>query len=152
MTNMEIEHGHDILTPADDAFVFETAARMRDPHLFAQGLGDRCLFDSHECLLHTPGLHYVYLRGISLDRPLQSKARNHHETEHRKKEDDRMDQETRRCCDPSLGDIHESTQHHLGDLVRLGIRHEEEHQSRNEGVLCLQHQIQHPLTLMAGNY
>ena len=87
-----------------------------------------------------------------LSRPCRLEARNHHETEHRKKEDACVDQETRGCCDPSLGDIHESAQHHLGDLVRLGVRHEEEYQSRYEGILRLQHQIQHPLTLITGNY
>lgn len=42
-----------------------------------------------------------------------------------------------------IGDREQTTENHLGELVGLGVRHDEEDEGRNEGVLGLEHEIQH---------
>lgn len=39
MTDMEVKHGHHVSTPGNDAPALEFATGVRDPHLFAEGLG-----------------------------------------------------------------------------------------------------------------
>jgi len=44
MTDMKIVDGHIIFTPGDHAFTFVVTTHMREPDLFAEGLGDRYFF------------------------------------------------------------------------------------------------------------
>ena len=45
MTDMEIEDGHRVLAPGNQALATKAAAGICDPHLFAEGFGYRGFFD-----------------------------------------------------------------------------------------------------------
>lgn len=53
MTDMEIKYGHDVRAPWDEALALKVPAGMRDPHLFAERLGNRCLLNFRDHLYST---------------------------------------------------------------------------------------------------
>jgi hypothetical protein len=47
MTDMEIEDGHRVLTPGNEALATKAATGVRDPHLFAESLWNTSFFNDN---------------------------------------------------------------------------------------------------------
>ena len=56
MTDMKVIYGHIILAPRYHTFVIIDATDMRDPHLFAEGLGNRRLCSGNRSVGHSTSL------------------------------------------------------------------------------------------------
>lgn len=121
---MKVKHGHDIRAPWYQTFGFVSPPCVCEPHLFAQRLGDRCLW-------WCAALHLLLSDNVTL--ALASDIRNQHEPQHGKEEDDSVQQQ-------SVESLYhkEGAKQRLREFVGFGIGDDKKHERRNEGVFCLE--------------
>jgi len=157
MTDMKVVNGHVIFTPTDNAFAFVAPAHVSQPDLLTERLGDagfwllsrrllsRRLLSRRLLSRRLFGLFYfLHISAISICPPVifRSHPRHHHERQHGKKEDHRMQNQEPRFA---------KARYHSSQRIELGVRHNEKHKCRNSTILGLKNNIAHTI-LYTGNF